>query len=179
MRDLRGLLLAFAAAAGIVTPAAAEPALWEVTGGESTVWIFGSVHLLPEGGFALGDSLGDAIGAAERICLEIDPDAQDEAQPLARVGALPQQPAREHRGEDRLQRGDERGHARRHALGERQEHAAEVAPLDQRAGESHVQELGASLRPGGAQHPAQGQEDGEDGEEADLQESGRLCVRKP
>jgi uncharacterized protein YbaP (TraB family) len=80
MRDLRGLLLALAAAAGIVTPAAAEPALWEVTGGESTMWIFGSVHLLPEGGFALGDSLGDAIGAAERVCLEIDPDAQDEAQ---------------------------------------------------------------------------------------------------
>ena len=81
MRDLRGLLLASVLAAGAASaPAVAEPALWEVTGGESTVWIFGSVHLLPEGGFAPGDSLGNAIEAAERVCLEIDPGAQDEAE---------------------------------------------------------------------------------------------------
>jgi uncharacterized protein YbaP (TraB family) len=81
MRDLGGLLLASVLAAGAASaPAVAEPALWEVSGGESTVWIFGSVHLLPEGGFAPADSLGHAIKAAERVCLEIDPDAQDEAE---------------------------------------------------------------------------------------------------
>ena len=80
MRELRAWLLASAAAASVAAfPARAEPALWEVTGGESTVWLFGSVHLLPEGGFAIGDALADAIGGAERVCLEIDPDAQDEA----------------------------------------------------------------------------------------------------
>jgi hypothetical protein len=80
MRELRGWLLASAAAASIVaSPARADPALWEVTGGENTVWIFGSVHLLPEGGFAVGDALGDAIEGAERVCLEIDPSEQDEA----------------------------------------------------------------------------------------------------
>ncbi|HWN05653.1 MAG TPA: TraB/GumN family protein, partial [Steroidobacteraceae bacterium] len=57
----------------------AEPALWEVTGGESTVWLFGSVHLLPEGGFTIGDALADALDGAERVCLEIDTGAADEA----------------------------------------------------------------------------------------------------
>ena len=80
MRELRGWLLASAAAASIAaSPARAEPALWEVTGGENTVWLFGSVHLLPKGGFAVGDALGDAIEGAERVCLEIDPSEQDEA----------------------------------------------------------------------------------------------------
>ena len=80
MRELRAWLLASAAAASVAAfPARAEPARWEVTGGESTVWLFGSVHLLPEGGFAIGDALADAIGGAERVCLEIDPGAQDEA----------------------------------------------------------------------------------------------------
>ncbi|HKY00864.1 MAG TPA: TraB/GumN family protein [Steroidobacteraceae bacterium] len=80
MRELRGWLLASAAAACMaVAPARAEPALWKVTGGDNTVWLFGSVHLLPEGGFAIGNALGKAIDGAERVCLEIDPSGQDEA----------------------------------------------------------------------------------------------------
>ncbi len=50
-----------------------------MTGGESTVWLFGSVHLLPEGGFTIGDALADALDGAERVCLEIDTGAADEA----------------------------------------------------------------------------------------------------
>jgi hypothetical protein len=80
MRDPRKFLLASAAVAALAAGAArAEPALWVVTGGESTVWLFGSVHLLPEGGFAVGDALADALGEAERVCLEIDTGAEDEA----------------------------------------------------------------------------------------------------
>jgi uncharacterized protein YbaP (TraB family) len=74
--------IAFAAAAAVALAAGAaraEPALWEVTGGESTVWLFGSVHLLPEGGFVVSDALAEALDAAERVCLEIDPAGQDEA----------------------------------------------------------------------------------------------------
>jgi uncharacterized protein YbaP (TraB family) len=59
--------------------AAAEPALWRVTGGEGTVWLFGSVHLLPQGGFAVGGELAKAVGGARRVCMEIDPGADDEA----------------------------------------------------------------------------------------------------
>jgi uncharacterized protein len=80
MRDLRRIGLATAAAAALAAgPAGAEPALWEVTGGESTVWLFGSVHLLPEGGFTIGDALADALDGAGRVCLEIDTAAADEA----------------------------------------------------------------------------------------------------
>lgn len=70
---LAAALLAFAGAAR------AEPALWKVSGGKSTVYLFGSVHLLPEGGFALRGDLADALEDADRVCLEIDPDATDEA----------------------------------------------------------------------------------------------------
>ncbi|HET8691117.1 MAG TPA: TraB/GumN family protein [Steroidobacteraceae bacterium] len=59
--------------------AAAEPALWEVTGGRSTVYLFGSVHLLPEGGFAVQGDLADALDDADKVCLEIDSAATDEA----------------------------------------------------------------------------------------------------
>src|SRR5688572_10627767 len=80
MRDLRRIGLATAAVAALAGgPATAEPALWEVTGGESTVWLFGSVHLLPEGGFTIGDALADALVGAGRVCLEIDSAAADEA----------------------------------------------------------------------------------------------------
>jgi len=70
---LAAALLAFAGAAR------AEPALWKVTGGESVVYLFGSVHLLPEGGFEVSGRLADALADSDRVCLEIDPGATDEA----------------------------------------------------------------------------------------------------
>ena len=81
MRELRSAWLLPAAAAALLAcgPARAEPALWLVTGGDSEVWLFGSVHLLPEGGFAVEGALKDALNEAERVCMEIDPDEQDEA----------------------------------------------------------------------------------------------------
>jgi uncharacterized protein len=80
MHELTRVLLASVAVASLAAGSArAEPALWEVTGGESTVWLFGSVHLLPEGGFTVGNELADALGEAERLCLEIDTGAEDEA----------------------------------------------------------------------------------------------------
>lgn len=52
--------------------AAADPALWTVAGRSNTVYLFGSVHLLQEGGFKIDGALGDAYRDAERVCLEID-----------------------------------------------------------------------------------------------------------
>jgi hypothetical protein len=60
--------------------AQAEPALWEVEGRDNTVFLFGSVHLLPEGGFTIGGALDEALDEAERVCLELDPDAETDAQ---------------------------------------------------------------------------------------------------
>jgi uncharacterized protein YbaP (TraB family) len=73
----RAALAAFALCAAAA--AQAEPALWRVSAGERTVWLFGSVHLLPEGGFAVAGQLQDALEGADRVCLEIDTDATDEA----------------------------------------------------------------------------------------------------
>ena len=80
MPEMRKILLVSAAVAALAAGSArAEPALWEVTGGASTVWLFGSVHLLPEGGFSVGGALADALDDAERVCLEIDTGAEDQA----------------------------------------------------------------------------------------------------
>ncbi len=78
-RRVAAALAAAALAALGAGSAAAEPALWRVTGGEGTVWLFGSVHLLPQGGFAVGGELAKAIGGARRVCMEIDPNADDES----------------------------------------------------------------------------------------------------
>ncbi len=73
--------VAAAAIASFASGAArAEPALWQVTGDDSTVHLFGSVHLLPEGGFAIGGALAEALDESERVCMEIDQGAQNEAE---------------------------------------------------------------------------------------------------
>ena len=79
MADLRMGAMLVAALALLSGTAGAEPALWKVTGGKSTVYLFGSVHLLPEGGFTVRGDLEDALEDADRVCLEIDPGATDEA----------------------------------------------------------------------------------------------------
>ena len=40
--------------------ASAEPTLWSVSGRENTVYIFGSVHVLPQGGFAIDGKMAEA-----------------------------------------------------------------------------------------------------------------------
>ncbi len=79
MPDLRKAAAAAAALLLFAGAACAEPALWKVTGGRSTVYLFGSVHLLPEGGFSVEGDLADALEEADRVCLEIDAGEADEA----------------------------------------------------------------------------------------------------
>ena len=69
----RRVLALLAAAAAMASGAAgAEPALWSVSGRDNTVYLFGSVHVLPQGGFAIEGKLADAWKDAEKLCLEID-----------------------------------------------------------------------------------------------------------
>jgi len=74
-----GTALALAAVAA-TGAAAAEPALWSVSGRDNTVYLYGSVHILPEGGFAIDGKLAEAWKNAEKICMEIDSGAVDEAE---------------------------------------------------------------------------------------------------
>ncbi|MGQ0383189.1 MAG: TraB/GumN family protein [Gammaproteobacteria bacterium] len=71
--------LAIAALGVMALPAAAEPALWTVEGRGNRVWLFGSVHVLPKDGFAIDGALAGAWAEAERVCLEVDSSALDEA----------------------------------------------------------------------------------------------------
>lgn len=87
MRDAnRGCVcgIVFAVLASLAAAAAgAEPALWEVKGRDNTVYLFGSVHLLPEGGFTIGGALAEAFDDADRVCLELDPDAESDSEKAA------------------------------------------------------------------------------------------------
>jgi hypothetical protein len=66
------LALSLAALSLAGTAAEARPALWEVEGSENTVWLFGSVHVLPPGGFTIDGPLADALAEAEQVCFEVD-----------------------------------------------------------------------------------------------------------
>lgn len=90
-RHLRRIGAAFALAAAALAGgnAAADPIVWTVSGGNSTVYLFGSVHMLPEGGFTIDGKLAEALNDADKVCLEIDLGAVDDAEmqrlTLARV----------------------------------------------------------------------------------------------
>ncbi|MGQ0429983.1 MAG: TraB/GumN family protein [Gammaproteobacteria bacterium] len=71
--------LSFATLALAAATAQAEPALWTVEGRGNKAWLFGSVHVLPKGGFAIEGALAAAWGEAETVCLEVDSSALDEA----------------------------------------------------------------------------------------------------
>ncbi|MGB5131715.1 MAG: TraB/GumN family protein [Steroidobacteraceae bacterium] len=62
---LAALLLPFGAAS-------ADPALWSVKGSSNTVYLFGSVHLLQQGGFAIAGELEHAYRDAKLVCFEVD-----------------------------------------------------------------------------------------------------------
>ena len=66
------LLLALAAVLLPFGIAAADPTVWAVTGRNNTVYLFGSVHLLPEGGFDIAGELEQAYRDAELVCFEVD-----------------------------------------------------------------------------------------------------------
>lgn len=57
----------------------ADPAMWSVAGAKNTVYLFGSVHLLPEGGFMIDGEFAAAYRDAEQVCFEVDTSRLDEA----------------------------------------------------------------------------------------------------
>jgi uncharacterized protein YbaP (TraB family) len=63
---------------GLATPAMAEPALWKVTGPDTTIWLFGTVHVLKPDTVWDSPRIDAAIKSADALWLEI-PDADDAA----------------------------------------------------------------------------------------------------
>jgi uncharacterized protein YbaP (TraB family) len=90
---LKSLLAAFFL---LCTPAFAQghgPALWKVSGGESNIYIFGSVHALKPGTVWLSDDLHQKITSATAVYMEV---SAEEQQPevlmrlIRQYGLLPQ-----------------------------------------------------------------------------------------
>lgn len=86
--------LATVLALGSCAPAAGtgEPALWRISDADSEIWLFGTVHILPEDVQWRGPRLEAAFAAAEELVTETDtgPEAAAAFPALAqRYGALP------------------------------------------------------------------------------------------
>ena len=72
----------------LAAPAFAEghgPALWKISSAGTTLYIFGSVHVLKPGTFWLDDDLRQKISSTTAIYLEVSPDEQ---QPLFIAGLV-------------------------------------------------------------------------------------------
>jgi uncharacterized protein len=48
-----------------------RPALWQISDADTTIYLFGTIHLLPRGMVWLEGSLADAIGSADELVTEI------------------------------------------------------------------------------------------------------------
>ena len=62
------------------TPASAGPALWKVTDADTTIYLFGTVHVLPQGVEWYDAAISQAFEASQTIVTEIPMDAASEAQ---------------------------------------------------------------------------------------------------
>ncbi|MHA6692847.1 TraB/GumN family protein [Devosia sp. A449] len=67
-RCLLPVLMVFA----LVSPALADPALWEVRDDDSSIWLFGSFHILPEGTEWRTELFDGVLAEADSVVFETD-----------------------------------------------------------------------------------------------------------
>lgn len=68
----RRSLVALLAALALMGTASAAPALWKVSDANSSVWLFGSIHLLPPGTEWRTETFDSLISEADRVYFETD-----------------------------------------------------------------------------------------------------------
>lgn len=75
-------------------PAAASPPLWRVSDGDSTVWLFGTVHALQRGepNWRPAADLTAAMAESQSFWLETEIPTEDPSASLARLGRSPDEP---------------------------------------------------------------------------------------
>ena len=86
-------LLAFSPA-GAATPAA-RPALWAVSDADTTIYLFGTIHLLPENYAWRTPKIDQAVGGSQQLVVETivdDKNPQKLFQALASLAFSPNQP---------------------------------------------------------------------------------------
>ncbi|WP_442680555.1 TraB/GumN family protein [Sphingomonas sp. ASY06-1R] len=94
MRPLRLLAPLLLLAAGPApAPPPAHPALWKLADADTTIWLFGSIHVLPAGTQWLSPRIRQAIAGSQSLTLEIaDLDSQNVpalVQAMGRADNLP------------------------------------------------------------------------------------------
>jgi uncharacterized protein YbaP (TraB family) len=91
---LAGLLLPLAACASAAEPAKADskhPALWKLADADTQIWLFGTIHLLPEGQGWRTPVLDSALSGADELVLEVADvdDMMASAQAMQKLGMSP------------------------------------------------------------------------------------------
>ena len=84
-----------AACAGAAEPAAkpepARPALWRLADEDTRIWLFGTIHMLPEGQAWRSPALDSALAEADELVLEVADvdDMMASARAMAKLGTSP------------------------------------------------------------------------------------------
>jgi uncharacterized protein YbaP (TraB family) len=78
----------------VCAPATAEPGLWLAQGPQAKIFLFGTIHVLPQGQVWESPAIADALGASQELWLEVpDPNNTQEAQRVMNeIGFDPQHP---------------------------------------------------------------------------------------
>jgi uncharacterized protein len=76
------------AATSAVAPAPAGPALWKVADEDTTIYLFGTVHVLPKGGTWFDDRISRALASADTIVTELPPSAMSDPSAQRTIMAL-------------------------------------------------------------------------------------------
>ncbi|MCT2558784.1 TraB/GumN family protein [Tsuneonella sp. YG55] len=77
-----------ATATAAVVPAQAGPALWKVADEDTTIYLFGTVHVLPKGGTWFDDRISGALAASDTIVTELPPTAMSDPSAQTTIMAL-------------------------------------------------------------------------------------------
>ncbi|CAN5291921.1 TraB/GumN family protein [soil metagenome] len=90
-----GLLLAPALAHAKAPPSAsADPALWVVKDKDTTIYLFGSVHVLKPGTIWFDDEVKAAFDRSDTLMLEmVEPTQEEMSREIGQLGAAPEGPA--------------------------------------------------------------------------------------
>lgn len=90
LRAMAVVALAGALTACPMSREPAEPPIWRIADSDTTIWLMGSMHVLPPRIDWRTDTMNGAIGEADTLVLETDPDATGDFDAIAKSpGLLP------------------------------------------------------------------------------------------
>lgn len=85
---LAALLALTPANAATLRPSVARPALWSVSDADTTVYLFGTIHLLPENYEWETPKIGEAVSSSQQLMVETIVDQKDPSRLMTAMAAL-------------------------------------------------------------------------------------------